>query len=81
MTTVSFTTFRQSLSKYFDKTEQDCEEIIVTRNKGRKAIVVNYDDYMALKETAYLLSSPANRTHLGNSIKEIEKGNTVTVTL
>jgi antitoxin YefM len=81
MTTVSLSKFRQSLTKHLDKAEQDCEEIIVTRGKGRKSIVLNYDDYMSLQETAYLLSSPANRKHLDISIKQAKKGNTITLTI
>ena len=81
MTTVSFTIFRQYLSKYLDKTEDDCDEIIITRNKGRKAIVVNYDDYLSLKETAYLLSSPKNRKHLDKSIKQLETGKVTSLDL
>lgn len=81
MNTVSFTNFRQSLSSYLDKTEDDCEELIVTRNKGRKTIVVNYDDYMALKETAYLLSSPKNRKHLEQSMKSYKSGKTIKLDL
>ena len=81
MTTVSFTAFRQSLAKYLNKAEQDSEEIVISRSKGRKSVVLDYDDYVSLKETAYLLSSPANRKHLAKSITQIDKGETVEVVL
>ena len=77
MTTVSFTEFRQNLAHYLDKAEEDCEEIVVTRDKGRKAVVVSLDDLLALQETAYLLSSENNRKHLEKSLREAKTGKTV----
>lgn len=77
MTTITYTTFRQHLAHYLDKTEQDCEEIVIARSKGRHAILVSLDDFLSLQETAYLLSSKANRKHLGKSLQEAKKGKTV----
>jgi antitoxin YefM len=79
MTTISFTDFRRNLAHYLDKTEQDCEEIIVTRNKGRSSIILSLEDFLSLQETAHLLSTPANRKHLEKSLKEIKKGKTVRI--
>ncbi len=77
MTTVTYTDFRQNLARYLDKTEQDCEEIVVSRSKGRKAILVSFDDFLSLQETAYLLSSKENRNHLEKSLMELKAGKTV----
>ena len=73
MTTVSFKNLRHSLAKYLNKATEDSEEIIVTRSKGRKSVIIDYDDYMSLKETAYLLSWPANRNHLETSLQQFKK--------
>ncbi|MDD3897205.1 MAG: type II toxin-antitoxin system prevent-host-death family antitoxin [Candidatus Peribacteraceae bacterium] len=81
MTTVSFTVFRQNLANFLTKAEEDCEEIVVTRAKGRKSIVVPFDEYISLQETAYLLSSKKNRKHLEKSLLEAQKGKTVKVSL
>lgn len=81
MTTVTYTTFRQNLTHYLDKTEQDCEEIVITRNKGRSAILVSLQDFLSLQETAYLLSSKPNRKHLEKSLQEVKIGKTVRFTL
>jgi antitoxin YefM len=81
MTTISFTTFRQNLAYFLDKAEQDSEEIIVTRSKGRKAVVVPLDEYLSLAQTAYLISSPANRKHLEKSMREAKTGKKVRVAL
>ncbi|MDB4978877.1 MAG: prevent-host-death protein [Candidatus Peribacteria bacterium] len=77
MTTVSYSRFRQNLAHYLDKAEEDCEAVIITRDKGRKSIVVSYDDFRSLEETAYLLSSAKNRKHLDQSMKEAEAGKIV----
>lgn len=76
MTTTSYTDFRTHLAQFFDKAEQDCEEIVVSRGKGRKVIVLSLNDYLSLQETAYLLSSKRNRTHLEKSLNQARKGRT-----
>jgi len=81
VTTVSYTDFRQNLSHFLDKTEEDCEEIVITRGKGRSAIVLSLDYFLSLQETAYLLSSKKNRKHLEQSMKEAKTGKTVRVKL
>ncbi|OGJ64028.1 hypothetical protein A3C37_03145 [Candidatus Peribacteria bacterium RIFCSPHIGHO2_02_FULL_53_20] len=77
MTTVTYTNFRQNLAHYLDKTEQDCEEVVISRSKGRNAILLSLDDFLSLQETAYLLSSKANRKHLEKSLREVKTGKTV----
>jgi len=77
MTTVTYTNFRQNLAHYLDKTEQDCEEIIITRSKGRNTVLVSLDDFLSLRETGHLLSTKANRKHLENSLHEAKTGKTV----
>lgn len=77
MTTVTYTAFRQNLAHYLDKTEQDCEELIIARSKGRNSIVLALDDFLSLQETAYLLSSQPNRKHLEKSLREAKAGKTV----
>lgn len=77
MTTVSYSAFRQNLTFFLNKAEEDCEEIVVTRDKGRSSIVLSLDEYLSLQETAYLHSSKKNRSHLEKSIREAAQGKTV----
>lgn len=81
MTTVSYTLFRQHLAHYLDKVNEDCEEVVVTRNKGRKAVVLSLDDFLSMQETGYLLSSEKNRKHLEQSLREARTGKTVRIKL
>ncbi|MFZ2632088.1 MAG: type II toxin-antitoxin system Phd/YefM family antitoxin [Desulfosalsimonadaceae bacterium] len=39
-----------------------------------QAVLISLEDYQAMEETAYLLSSPANRAHLEKSLKEAQHG-------
>lgn len=79
MTTITYTDFRQHLAQYLDRAEQDCEEIVITRPKGKRSIVLSLDDFLSLQETAYLLSSTKNRKHLAKSLREAKTGKTVQV--
>ncbi len=77
MTTVSFTDLHRNLARYLDASEDQREEIVVTRSKGRRSVILSMDDFNSLQETAYLLSSPTNRKHLEKSLREAAKGKTV----
>lgn len=77
MTTITYSNFRQHLAYFLNMAEVDCEEIVVTRGKGRKSIIVSFDDFQSLQETAYLLSSKKNRAHLQKSMQEMRAGKAV----
>jgi antitoxin YefM len=81
MPTVSYTDFRKNLAYFLTLTEDDCEEVVVTRGKGRKAVLLSLDEFLSLQETAYLLSSQKNRKHLEKSLKEAKTGKIVDVDL
>ena len=74
MEVVNFTEARNNLKALFDKVCQDSEEIIINRKNGENVVVISLDEYNALKETHYLLSSPRNRERLLNSLKKARSG-------
>lgn len=80
MTTTSYTELRANLARFLDRVEDDCEEIVVSRGKQRRVIILSLDDYLSLQETAYLLSSKKNRKHLEKSLAEERKGKTIRMT-
>jgi antitoxin YefM len=53
---------------------EDREEAIVTRAGHDPVVMVALDDYQSLRETAYLLRSPANARRLLASIDRLENG-------
>ncbi|PHR59284.1 MAG: type II toxin-antitoxin system prevent-host-death family antitoxin [Robiginitomaculum sp.] len=77
MKTTSTTDFRKNLAKIMDQVNEDHEPIIVTRSNGKPAVLISLEDYSAMDETTYLLSSPANRKALLDSISQIDKGETI----
>ncbi|MET7567617.1 type II toxin-antitoxin system prevent-host-death family antitoxin [Streptomyces sp. NPDC005492] len=52
----------------------DREEVVITRAGHDPVVIVSLEDYESLKETAYLLRSPANARRLLASIDELENG-------
>ena len=53
----------------------------MTRAKGKPVVVISLEDYDQLDETAYLLSSPANRAALDRAIGESDPKKFVTRTM
>ncbi|WP_328915555.1 MULTISPECIES: type II toxin-antitoxin system Phd/YefM family antitoxin [unclassified Streptomyces] len=70
-------TYSESLARYaeiFDAVTDDREEIIITRAGREPVVIVPLADYESLRETAYLLRSPANAQRLLASINRLENG-------
>jgi len=74
MKTISFTDSRNEYAKTLDTVINDREEVIVTRAGHDPVVIVALDEYESLKETAYLLRSPANARRLLASIDRLESG-------
>ena len=71
---ISSTRLRANLSAMMDRVNDDHEPLMVTRAKGSPVVMISLEDYAAMDETAYLLSSPANRAALERSLAEVEAG-------
>lgn len=72
MAYVTFTDLRNNLAKHLDKVEEDRKELIVTRQGRDPVVIMTLADWEGMKETMYLLSSPANVEHLRQSIAELD---------
>ncbi len=72
MRTMSYTESRARYAEVLDAVVDDREEVVITRSGREPAVIVSLEDYEALKETAYLLRSPANARRLLASIDELE---------
>lgn len=71
---VTYTEARQNFAKYMDQVCDDHDALIVTRQKSRPIVIMSLEDYNAMKETAYLMSTPANAERLMASIREADEG-------
>jgi antitoxin YefM len=74
MRTMSYTESRARYAEVLDAVVNDREEVVITRAGHEPAVIVSLEDYESLKETAYLLRSPANARRLLESIEELEGG-------
>jgi antitoxin YefM len=74
MKTISYSESRANYASVLDSVLDDREEVIITRAGRDPVVLVALDDYESLKETAYLLRSPANARRLLNAIERLEKG-------
>ena len=77
----SSTNLRANLSKMMDQVNDDHEPLIVTRAKGKPVVMVSLEDYQAMDETAYLLSSPANAKALREAIARLNDGQAIVKTM
>lgn len=74
MKTMSYSDSRARYAEMLDTVTDDREEVIITRAGHEPVVVVSLEDYESLKETAYLLKSPANARRLLASIEQLENG-------
>jgi len=81
MRTLSSTDLRKNLAETMDQVNDDHTPVIVTRAGGKPVVMISLEDYSEMDETAYLLSSPANRKSLLKSLEDIEAGRVVTKTM
>lgn len=74
MDAISYTAARNNLAKTIDKVNEDHAPIIITRQKGKSAVLISLDDYNAYEETAYLMRSPKNAERLLQAVQDIKNG-------
>jgi len=78
MEAVNYSDLRQNLKKYLDSVYHDHDPLIVTRKNNENVVILSIDDYNALNETQYLLSTKNNINHLQKSLSQLRAGNGVT---
>jgi antitoxin YefM len=74
MKTMSYSESRANYAAVLDSVLDDREEVVITRAGRDPVVLVALDEYESLKETAYLLRSPANARRLLGAIERLESG-------
>ena len=74
MKTMSYTQSRARFAEMLDGVVNDREEVVITRAGHEPVVVVSLEDYESLKETAYLMRSPANARRLLDAMERLEAG-------
>ncbi|MDK9693621.1 MAG: type II toxin-antitoxin system prevent-host-death family antitoxin [Sulfurimonas sp.] len=72
MQAVFYSQARNNLREIINKVCDDFDEYIITTKDDKSAVILSYDEYSAMKETMYLLSSKNNRERLNDAIEQIE---------
>jgi antitoxin YefM len=75
MQTVSYSEARENLKAMIDKVVADRAPLAITRQRGEGAVLISESEWASIEETLYLLSSPANATHLMDGIAQLDAGN------
>ena len=75
MDAINYSDLRQNLKKYLDSVFNDHEPLIVTRKNNENVVILSVDDFNALNETQYLLSTKNNADHLQDSLDQLRSGN------
>jgi len=73
MQPVIYSNARNNLRELINSVCDDFEEYVISTKDDKKAVLISFDEYSAMKETLYLLSSKNNRDRLLESIKEVEE--------
>lgn len=74
MKTMSYTESRARYAEVLDSVVNDREEVVITRAGHEPVVIVSLDDYESLRETAYLMRSPANARRLLDAMERLEAG-------
>jgi antitoxin YefM len=72
MQAVFYSQARNNLREIINKVCDDFDEYIITTKDDKSAVIMSYDEYSAMKETMYLLSSKNNRDRLNDAVDQIE---------
>ena len=59
MKTVNFTELRKNLRSYLDGVINNTDTVVISRENGTAAVIISMDEYNAIKETEYIMQSPA----------------------
>jgi antitoxin YefM len=68
---------RKNFKQRMDEVHADHDILIINRQGDKDMVMLSLEDYNALKETAYLLSTKKNARRLFESMEQLEKGKTI----
>jgi antitoxin YefM len=74
MKTMSYTESRARYAEVLDSVVNDREEVVITRAGHEPVVLMSLADFESLRETAYLMRSPANARRLLDAMERLEAG-------
>jgi antitoxin YefM len=76
---VTYSHARQNLKAVMDTAINDSIPVVVTRRNGKAVVILSLDTWNASNETDFLLSTPANKVALLDSIAALDRGEGIEV--
>ncbi|WP_289300259.1 type II toxin-antitoxin system Phd/YefM family antitoxin [Xylanibacter muris] len=77
MKTANFTELRRNLRSYLDSVINDSETVIVSRDGGAAVVMLSLEEYNAIKETEYIMQSPATMAAIRKGIDDADNGRVI----
>ena len=74
MDVITYTAARSRLTKLLEQVNDDGVPVLITRQRGKPAVLMSLDEYAALDETAHLLRSPKNAARLNSALRALDAG-------
>lgn len=81
MRTANYSELRQNLKHFLDSVIQDSEPLLVHRAGNESVVVISLEEYNAIKETEYIMKSPAMMEVIRKGDEEIRNGGGETIDL
>ena len=72
MKSILYSQARNNLRNIINHVCNDMEEYMITTKDNNVAVLISHDEYSAMKETMYLLSSKTNRDRLLDAVDQID---------
>ena len=73
MQNMTYSDFRGHLAAALDRVNDDHSPILITRQSGKPAVLISFEDFKSYEETAYLMASVKNAERINRSILQLEK--------
>jgi antitoxin YefM len=70
---MSMSESRANYAATLDSVINDQEEVVITRPGGEDVVMIPLREYESMRETLYLMSSPANRQRISRSIEQLDR--------
>ena len=74
MDVITYTAARNRLTQLLEKVTGDGAPVLITRQRGKPAVLISLEEYTSLDETAHLLRSPKNAARLKSALREMNAG-------
>ena len=79
MRTANYSELRNNLKAYLDGVINDSEPLLVHRAGNESVVVISLEEYNSIKETEYIMKSPAMMDIIRKGAREIKNGEGKTV--